>query len=182
MLILILINVQYLQNVVFSFENGLNGQNLSSSDSYHLIFPPAGGDFPYLLLLFGQRWRVVPSKHLKYGTKKAPFAASLIYWFSMFLLTVLHMKPRNFVKSQVQMFHFLNLKIWSKSACHMYGNTEASIYIIYIYILPNLLLRTKISFNKHCHKLKNNQCPTKCYQYFSNRVKVYFSSLDKHYI
>ena len=164
MLILILINVQYLQNVVFSFENGLNGQNLSSSDSYHLIFPPAGGDFPYLLLLFGQRWRVVPSKHLKYGTKKAPFAASLIYWFSMFLLTVLHMKPRNFVKSQVQMFHFLNLKIWSKS------------------VLPNLLLRTKISFNKHCHKPKNNQCPTKCYQYFSNRMKVYFSSLDKHYI
>ena len=54
MLILILINVQYLQNVVFSFENGLNGQNLSSSDSYHLIFPPAGRDFPYLLLLFGQ--------------------------------------------------------------------------------------------------------------------------------
>ena len=134
MLILILINVQYFQNVVFSFENGLNGQNLSSSDSYHLIFPPAGGDFPYLLLLFGQRWRVVPSKHLKYGTKKVPIAASLIYWFSMFLLTVLHMKPRNFVKSQVQMFHFLNLKIWSKSACHMYGNTEASIYIISIYI------------------------------------------------
>ena len=125
---------------------------------------PLGEISPYLLLLFGQRWRVVPSKHLKYGTKKVPIAASLIYWFSMFLLTVLHMKPRNFVKSQVQMFHFLNLKIWSKS------------------VLPNLLLRTKISFNKHCHKPKNNQCPTKCYQYFSNRMKVYFSSLDKHYI
>ena len=47
MLILILINVQYLQNVVFSFENGLNGQNHPSSDSYHLISH-------YLLLLFGQ--------------------------------------------------------------------------------------------------------------------------------
>ena len=40
--ILILINAQYLQNVVFSFENGLNGQNYSLLDSYHLIFPPTG--------------------------------------------------------------------------------------------------------------------------------------------
>ena len=37
MQILILINVQYLQNVVFSFEKGLNGQNYSSSDFHHLI-------------------------------------------------------------------------------------------------------------------------------------------------
>ena len=37
MLILILINVQYLQNVVFSFEGGSNGQNHSSSGSHHLI-------------------------------------------------------------------------------------------------------------------------------------------------
>ena len=125
---------------------------------------PLGEISPISCCYLDKRWRVVPSKHLKYGTKKVPFAASLIYWFSMFLLTVLHMKPRNFVKSQVQMFHFLNLKIWSKS------------------VLPNLLLRTKISFNKHCHKPKNNQCPTKCYQYFSNRMKVCFSSLDKHYI
>ena len=34
---LILINVQYLQNVVFSFENFLNSQNHSSSDSHQLI-------------------------------------------------------------------------------------------------------------------------------------------------
>ena len=34
MLVLILIDVQYLQNVVFSFEKRLNGQNLTS-DSYH---------------------------------------------------------------------------------------------------------------------------------------------------
>ena len=36
-LILILIDVQYLQNVDFSFEKGLNGQNYSSSDSQHPI-------------------------------------------------------------------------------------------------------------------------------------------------
>ena len=35
MLILILIDVQYLHNVIFSFEKGLNGQNHSSSDSHH---------------------------------------------------------------------------------------------------------------------------------------------------
>ena len=35
MLILILIDVQYLQNVVFSFEKGLNVQNHSLSDSHH---------------------------------------------------------------------------------------------------------------------------------------------------
>ena len=33
MLILVLIDVQYLQNVVFCFEKGSNGQNHSSSDS-----------------------------------------------------------------------------------------------------------------------------------------------------
>ena len=37
MLILILINNQYLQNVVFSFEKGWNGQNHSPSGSHHLI-------------------------------------------------------------------------------------------------------------------------------------------------
>ena len=37
MLILVLINVQYLQNVVFILEKGLGGQNLSLSDSHHLI-------------------------------------------------------------------------------------------------------------------------------------------------
>ena len=35
MLILILIDVQYIQNVVFSFEKSSNGQNHSSSDSHH---------------------------------------------------------------------------------------------------------------------------------------------------
>ena len=37
MLILILINVQYSQNAVFSFENFLNHQNHSSSGSYHRV-------------------------------------------------------------------------------------------------------------------------------------------------
>ena len=35
-LILILINVQYLRNVIFSFEKSSNGQ-IHSSDSHHLI-------------------------------------------------------------------------------------------------------------------------------------------------
>ena len=39
-LILILINVQYLQNVVFSFEKGLNVQMHSSSYSNHPIKNP----------------------------------------------------------------------------------------------------------------------------------------------
>ena len=55
MLILILIDIQYLQNVVLSFEKGLNGQNHSSSGSHHhinlipqtkLLIPPLGEKFP----------------------------------------------------------------------------------------------------------------------------------------
>ena len=41
MLILILIDVQYLQNVVFSFEKGLNVQNCSLFNSLHLIKNPS---------------------------------------------------------------------------------------------------------------------------------------------
>ena len=37
MLIVILIDVQYLQKAVFSFEKRSNGQNYSSSGSYHPI-------------------------------------------------------------------------------------------------------------------------------------------------
>ena len=40
MLILVLIDVQYLQNVDFSFEEGPNGQNHSSSDTHHPIRSP----------------------------------------------------------------------------------------------------------------------------------------------
>ena len=55
MLILILIYVQYLQNVIFNFEKGSNGQMHSSSDSNHSIkklpqqnflFFPTGGGIP----------------------------------------------------------------------------------------------------------------------------------------
>ena len=37
MLILILIDIEYLQNVAFSFVRGLNGQNPCSSNSHYLI-------------------------------------------------------------------------------------------------------------------------------------------------
>ena len=37
MLVLSLIAAQYLHNVVFSFEEGLYGQNHSSSDTHHPI-------------------------------------------------------------------------------------------------------------------------------------------------
>ena len=37
MLVVVLIDVQYIQNVVVSFEKGSNGQNHSSSDSHHPI-------------------------------------------------------------------------------------------------------------------------------------------------
>ena len=52
MLILILIDVKYLQNVVFTFEKGSNGQNNSCLSTHHPIkkspqenypFPPSGG-------------------------------------------------------------------------------------------------------------------------------------------
>ena len=48
MLILILIDVQYLQNVDFSFEKGSNGQSNSSSDIHHPLkeSPPANFPFP----------------------------------------------------------------------------------------------------------------------------------------
>ena len=46
MLILILIDVQYLQNVVFSFEKYLNGQHHSLSDFHHPISPPAKFPIP----------------------------------------------------------------------------------------------------------------------------------------
>ena len=53
MLIVILIDAQYLQNVFFSFEKGSNGQNHSSSDSNHPIkksppSPPAKFCIPSL--------------------------------------------------------------------------------------------------------------------------------------
>ena len=46
MLILILIDVQYLQNGDFSFEEGSNGQNNSSSDTHHPIKESLPAKFP----------------------------------------------------------------------------------------------------------------------------------------
>ena len=40
MLILVLINAQYLQNVVCKFENHSSNQNHSLSDSHHPVAPP----------------------------------------------------------------------------------------------------------------------------------------------
>ena len=58
MLVLILINVQYLHNIAFSLEKGSSGQNHSFSDSHHSvqkfpqenILPPP----PTFLALFGK--------------------------------------------------------------------------------------------------------------------------------
>ena len=47
MLILILMNVKYLQNVVFSFEKVLNGQNHSSLGSHHPIEKSLQQNFPF---------------------------------------------------------------------------------------------------------------------------------------
>ena len=72
MLILILIDVQYLQNDVFYFEKGLKGQMQSSPDAHHLIKKPTpskiscspsttggGGIFsPHPFPLFGKPWSV----------------------------------------------------------------------------------------------------------------------------
>ena len=57
--VLILIDVQYLQNVVFTFEMGSNGQNQSSSDSHlwkkkSFLHWDGGGNPPYSLVLFGK--------------------------------------------------------------------------------------------------------------------------------
>ena len=61
MVILILIDVQYLQKVVLSFEKDLNDQNHSSSGSRHPIkIPPSGGDSPHPPL--NAIWKTLPSK------------------------------------------------------------------------------------------------------------------------
>ena len=52
MLILVLIDVQYSQKAVFSFEKGSYCQNHSSSGSLHSITPTHPN--PYPLLLFGK--------------------------------------------------------------------------------------------------------------------------------
>ena len=51
MLILILMDVQFLENVISSFQKGWNGQNHSSSD-----FDQPVKKFPHPLRLFGKSW------------------------------------------------------------------------------------------------------------------------------
>ena len=62
MLILVLIDVQYSQKAVFSFEKGSNCQNHSSSDFLNLVkkSPPSkiSNPRPHPLLLFGKPWHV----------------------------------------------------------------------------------------------------------------------------
>ena len=67
MLILILTDVQYLQNV-FSFEKGSNGQKYSLSDSHHPIkkSPPPQQNFPFpplgaLPLPLNAIWKTLPT-------------------------------------------------------------------------------------------------------------------------
>ena len=59
--VLILIDVQYLQNVIFSFEMDSNGKNQSSSDPHISIKKSSpqwdrGGNPPYPLVLFGNSY------------------------------------------------------------------------------------------------------------------------------
>ena len=56
MLILILIDNKYLQDVVFSFEKGSNGQSHFPPDSHHPIKKSPQQNYPslYLLALFGK--------------------------------------------------------------------------------------------------------------------------------
>ena len=68
MLILILVDVKYLKNFVFSFEKDSNGQKYSSDSHYptkkfpqqYFPFPPLG-EFttPQPLTLFGKPWVLV---------------------------------------------------------------------------------------------------------------------------
>ena len=65
MFILILIDVQYSQKAVFSFEKGLNCQNHYSLGSLHLVTPPPAPPQPEKFLippypLFTNIWKTLP--------------------------------------------------------------------------------------------------------------------------
>ena len=65
MLILVLIDLQYIQNVVFSFEKGSNGQNHSSSDSHYPIHPtPSKILHPLTLKAI---WKTLDNWRVSYG-------------------------------------------------------------------------------------------------------------------
>ena len=61
MLILIFVDVQYLQNVVLSLEKGSNGQNHSLSESQHSVkISPEPNFLPHSLDLFEKSLHCVP--------------------------------------------------------------------------------------------------------------------------
>ena len=65
MLVLILINYQYSQNVIFSFEKSSNGQNYSPSDSHpsdKKVLTQQNFSFP-LLMLYGKPCHPPPPPH-----------------------------------------------------------------------------------------------------------------------
>ena len=63
MLILILIDVQYLQNVVFSFEKGLDGQNYPSSSSHYLIKKKKTSKISYSPPSLNAIWKTLSKLH-----------------------------------------------------------------------------------------------------------------------
>ena len=77
-----LIHVQYLQNVVFSFEKGSNRQNYFSSDSYHQIKDSPPSKFPISpnpqLYLEPQRYLENPELYHTIGKKIPHFRIVLI--------------------------------------------------------------------------------------------------------
>ena len=66
MLILVLINVQYIRNVVFSFEKGPHGRNPSASDSNHPINPSPLAKFRIALILKAI-WKTLDNWRVTYG-------------------------------------------------------------------------------------------------------------------
>ena len=133
MLTFTLIDVQYLQNVAFGFEKGSNGRNHSSSGSH--ITAPLGKISPLPINAIQIIGWLVTSKHQKSGTKKAAFAAYLIHLSSIFVLTDVHTKPRNFVNVSL-----LNLQKFAKEVsvsvtCHEIQKLQwINLFVIYINI------------------------------------------------
>ena len=91
MLILILIDVQYLQTVFFSFEIGSNGQNHFPSGSHHPLkkknqqnfqFPPVGGFSPPLDPI----WKTLISDNYKEGVFMIIQLCAPIYTYPPFIL------------------------------------------------------------------------------------------------
>ena len=72
---------------------------------------------------------------------------------------------------KVSLFKLKNLM----KRCLSQAPIKLCLLCLYIYILLIFFRGQKFHLIS-CHKPKNNQCITKCYQYFSNRMKIYFSN------